>query len=247
MRFDDGEDVDDLCLNELRHPRDEATAAVAAAPAGAPATPAAVPAAVIAAAPAAAPPPARRNDGDDGGALRPTAARPAAAPPDAVKAESDDDDGALRDPKRARSPAEAEDQESRQPHESGAKRARRPAVGSSTAPPPREAAAPTRPRPPAHDLLTVAPRPRSPSALAPATDAAGGDLAEEDQEGGRGGAAAAGSGSRDTMTHALTLSGAEWALLAEAASKDPRLKRAWEAIQPALASQRPTPTPRSGR
>ena len=411
VRFDDGDEDDSLRLNELRHPRDNTTAAAAAAGVGAAATPAAAPAASPTAAPAAAPPPTRGGGGDSG-ALSPAAARPAAAPLDehahVAKAKSDDDDddeqsrlpphpaaaeaplpppqrielgaavlarynrwdrtwyegtvtnvttkasikgastpcytvtwtsdrtytpnipaarikrsiaagdaprhdtaeresaadgtsavgndvtreaparsavgaasaapllrdgddGVSRDPKRPRSPAEAEaeDGEALVTRES-AKRAR-PAAGMAS--------------PPTHALLAAAPPTVPPAACAlvgqggratatppregtdalaakrtrasprgaaqreleagaaaasAANDAAGdGDDLADDEEGG--GEAATGSSSRVMTMHALALSGSEWSLLAEAARKEPRLKRACEAIQTALLSQRPPP------
>jgi hypothetical protein len=80
------------------------------------------------------------------------------------------------------------------------------------------------------------------AAASAANDAAGDsdDLADEEEGGGE---AATGSSSRVVTMHALALSGSEWSLLAEAARKEPRLKRACEAIHTALLSQRPTPQP----
>ena len=415
MRFDDGDEDDSLRLNELRHPRDNTTAAAAAAGVGAAATPAAAPAASPTAAPAAAPPPTRGGGGDSG-ALSPAAARLAAAPLDehahVAKTKSDDDnddeqsrlsphpaaaeaplpppqrielgaavlarcsrwdrtwyegtvtnvtmkasssgysapcytvtwtsdrtytlnipaarikrsiaaaaedaprhgtaerasaadgtsavgndvtreaparsavgaasaapllrdgdDGVSRDPKRPRSPAEAEaeDGEALVTRES-AKRAR-PAAGMAS--PPTHALLATAPPtvPPAACALvgqggraTATPPREGTDALAAkrtrasprgaaqreleagaaaasaANDAAGdGDDLADDEEGG--GEAATGSSSRVMTMHALALSGSEWSLLAEAARKEPRLKRACEAIQTALLSQRPTPQP----
>ena len=116
--------------------------------------------------------------------------------------------------------------------------------GAATPTPPREGTgtpAPERARVSPHGAEQLE-REGDAAAASAANDVADDGDELTDDEGG-GGEAATGGGSRVVTTHALALSRSEWALLARAARKDPRLERVWEAIQTALAPQRPTTQP----